>query len=306
MVSDLLFRLRALLRRQSMEAELDEELRSHLEHQVEKYIQSGMSRREAESRARFDFGSLEQVKEACRNSWGVKPFDRLAADLRAGLRSMIRSPGVALVAVLALALGVLANPAIFGIVDTAAGGLLPHSTSDQMALGSKHLERPARVHVVKPAFVAWKAHKQTVEPAGIVGGPRETKLSAEVIKPAAPKVTLVTAGAFRVPGIQQISADTTALPYAEVNEGPVAVISEVQEQTPFGPGLTVLNMTFQRGDVSCTFVEVIPGSLRFSSAGVQPPAALSSSAALLGRGNVLTITMRLEPTTTASEAISTL
>jgi hypothetical protein len=68
MVTDLLYRLRALFRRNSMEAELDEELRAHLEHQVEKYVQSGMSPDEAKRRARIEFGGLDQVKEECRDA----------------------------------------------------------------------------------------------------------------------------------------------------------------------------------------------------------------------------------------------
>ena len=59
-----------------MEAQLDEELRAHLEHQVEKYVESGMSREEATRRAKIEFGGLDQVKEECRDSWGA------AADYR--------------------------------------------------------------------------------------------------------------------------------------------------------------------------------------------------------------------------------
>ena len=68
MVTDLLYRTRALFRRDDMEAELDEELRAHLEHQVEKYVQSGMSPDEAKRRARIEFGGLDQVKEECRDA----------------------------------------------------------------------------------------------------------------------------------------------------------------------------------------------------------------------------------------------
>ena len=63
MVSDLLYRLRALFRRDSMEAELDEELRAHLDRQVEKFVQSGMYPEEARRRARIELGGLDQVKE---------------------------------------------------------------------------------------------------------------------------------------------------------------------------------------------------------------------------------------------------
>jgi hypothetical protein len=59
LISDLLFRLRALFRRKRMEAELDEELRAHFEHQVEKYVRSGLARAEAIRRVRLEFGGLE-------------------------------------------------------------------------------------------------------------------------------------------------------------------------------------------------------------------------------------------------------
>ncbi|HET7212650.1 MAG TPA: permease prefix domain 1-containing protein, partial [Terriglobia bacterium] len=65
MFSNLQYRLRALFRRNSMEAELDKELRAHVEQQAEKYIQAGMSQEEAARRARLEFGGIEQVKEEC-------------------------------------------------------------------------------------------------------------------------------------------------------------------------------------------------------------------------------------------------
>jgi hypothetical protein len=68
MISDLLFRLRAVFRRKSMEADLDEELRTHFGHQVQKYVTSGLPLEEAKRRARLEFGRLDQVKEECRDA----------------------------------------------------------------------------------------------------------------------------------------------------------------------------------------------------------------------------------------------
>ena len=65
MLSDLFIRLRSLFRRRAVEGELDEELRFHVEHHVEKYIQSGLTREEAMRRTRLEFGGLDQVKEDC-------------------------------------------------------------------------------------------------------------------------------------------------------------------------------------------------------------------------------------------------
>jgi len=77
-ISDLLYRLRALFRRKSMEAELDEELRAHFEHEVKKSADSGMAREEAARRTRLEFGGLDQVKEECRDA-ASRSLARLAA-----------------------------------------------------------------------------------------------------------------------------------------------------------------------------------------------------------------------------------
>jgi putative ABC transport system permease protein len=162
MFSDLLYRLRALFRRDSMEAELDEELRAHLEHQVEKYLQSGMLREEAQRRAKIEFGGLDQIKEECRDSWGVRFIETLLQDIRFGLRMLAKNPGFTAVAVITLALGIGANTAIFTLAYATLLAPLPYPEPEQLVMVWSKLQGH-RNTVSAGDFTDWKRQSRAFE-----------------------------------------------------------------------------------------------------------------------------------------------
>src|SRR5262245_1917277 len=127
-------RLRSLFRRQQVEQELDEELRYHLERQIEEHIAKGMTEEEARYAALLALGGVEQRKEECRDMRRVRLIEDLMQDVRYGLRTLRKSPGFAAVAVLSLALGIGANTAIFSLVDPILIKPLPVKNPKQLAV----------------------------------------------------------------------------------------------------------------------------------------------------------------------------
>jgi predicted permease len=124
-LSDLLFRFRSLFRRDRVENELDDELRFHVDHQVEKLVGQGVSREDAFRQARLKLGGIEQAKENCRDARGVMLLETIAHDIRYAARTLRRSPGVVAAVTISLALGIGANTAIYSLMDAVMWRILP-------------------------------------------------------------------------------------------------------------------------------------------------------------------------------------
>src|SRR5271154_497917 len=110
-------RLRSLFRRKNVESELNEELQYHLEQKIEEGIARGLSPREARHAAMRAMDGLEQRKEQMRDMRGIHWLTDFFDDVRYGIRSLRRTPGLAAFVVITLALGIGTVSTTYSTVD---------------------------------------------------------------------------------------------------------------------------------------------------------------------------------------------
>ena len=134
-------RLRSLLRRPEMESELDEELRDHIERKTEEGVANGLSAEEARRIAIVELGGIEQRKEDCRDVRGVRWLEEFLQDIGYGARLLRKNPGFSAIVVIALALGLGANTALFSLCNSVLLRALPVRHPEQLVVLNVQNER---------------------------------------------------------------------------------------------------------------------------------------------------------------------
>jgi predicted permease len=124
--------MRGLLSRRRVFGELSDEIRAHLDEKIEELVEGGMSRKEAESAARREFGNVTLVEEHGRDVWRWLSIENLFADARYGLRMLRRNPVFTAVGLLTMAIGIGANAAVFSVVNSVLLKPLNYSQAEQL------------------------------------------------------------------------------------------------------------------------------------------------------------------------------
>jgi putative ABC transport system permease protein len=149
-------RLLGLLRGRRKDAELDAEIRAHVDALTAANVRRGMNPEEAGYAARREFGGVEQTKEMYREQQGLPFVDTLVQDLRFALRTLAKKPGFTTVAVLTLALGIGSTTAVFSVVDRILFRSLPYPHDEQLVSFGDTAPFEPNEFVLGPDYVDWR------------------------------------------------------------------------------------------------------------------------------------------------------
>ena len=255
-------RLAALFRKDRLERELGEELRSHLEMLVEENERKGMPPREAHYAARRSFGGVEQVKEVYREQRGLPMIETLVQDLRYGFRVLAKNPGFTTVAELSLAMGIGANCAIFTLVNAVLLKDLPVKDPEMLARVVAY-RRDSRRDFSYPVFRDLSSRQQVFSRMAASG---ELGLNHVILEGAGElqefdqiKGALVSANYFSLLGVNAILGRVFTLEDSRApGEGAVAVISYGFWERRFGRDPSVLGRTIFLNGTPFTIIGVAP------------------------------------------------
>src|SRR5207249_11562666 len=142
---------KSLFRKRALDAQLDSELRFHIEELTEANVAAGLTPEEARRRAVLEFGGREQVKEELRDVHRVSIIESTLANLKSAFRFIRKSPSFSTTVIVTLALGIGANSAVFSAIDAILLKPLPFPDADQlMRVDQYNPKTRSPLHLVAP------------------------------------------------------------------------------------------------------------------------------------------------------------
>ena len=300
--------LRTLLARRRRELEMEEELRFHLEMEAERNLGRGMAHGAAGRAARIRFGSIEGVKEDCRQSWGVHLLDTLVQDVRTGFRSLARSRGFSAVVVLTLGLGIGANTAIFSVVRGILLRPLPYAHGDRLVVVR---QGDPRLGLEDVGFSVPEIRDLTEQARSLDGVAEYHSMNFTLLggdEPQRVRVGVVSASFFDLLGVPPLLGRTFRSADDDHGADAVLVLTHAYWTRVFGSDPGVVGRAFEMNDRPHVVVGVLPPLPQYPDENdvFMPASACPFRARAVASGNrrarLVTAFARLRPETTAEQA----
>jgi len=154
---------RSLVNKERLDQELSEELRFHLERQVEEHIAAGMAPEDARFAALRELGGVEQIKEECRDMSRTQWFEAALQDARFAIRTFRKQPGFTVSVLAILALGIGSATSIFSIVNGVLLTALPYRAPEKLVRVFGVWEHGSREGISPPDFMDFRQRNTSFE-----------------------------------------------------------------------------------------------------------------------------------------------
>jgi macrolide transport system ATP-binding/permease protein len=258
-------RMKQLFTRSRRYDELSEAIREHLDEKIADLMDRGMTREQAESAARREFGNVTRIEERSREVWQWPILESILIDLRFAFRQLYRSPGFAAVAMLTLALGIGTSIAIFAFVDAALLEPLPYANPSRiMSVNETDTELPGWP-LSYPDFLDWQAQNKSFSSLDIytgVGYLLRTSSGTEAVKGER-----VSGRFFQTLGVSPMLGRDFD-PGEDRPGGPNVVLLSYEAWTNrFGARREVVGQTIDLDNQPYTIIGVLPQSFSFALSG---------------------------------------
>ena len=265
--------LRNLFRKRAVEQALNDELRSSVEVLTEEKIKNGVSQSVAMREALIELGGVEQVKEEVRAIRAGRLLEDVAGDLRFAFRTLRKSPGFSITAVVTLALGIGATTAIFSVVNAVLLKSLPYDHSDQLVFVQERI----------PNFSQRAVSSASVSAPDVLVMQRENHVFSSLAAFRTSAANLSGAGHAQRIQTARVSASLFPMLGAHAllgrtfsaNEDPpghfVTVLSYSLWQEHFGGDAEVIGKSIALDGQPYTIIGVMPARFEFPPRGMPSP-----------------------------------
>jgi putative ABC transport system permease protein len=302
-------RLRALLGREAVIRDIDEEMRLHVEMETEANVERGMSKGEARRAALRSFGNFDSIRDMAYGVRGGGMMETLLQDIRYGARVLAKHRGFTAVAVLTLALGIGANTAIFSVVNELLLRPLPYPDAERLVMlwevtsKGRHQNTTSRAN-----FLGWREQSKSFEGMAAFS---DQRLSLTGGDPEEVSVQLATPELFQVLGVEPILGRGITQEDARPGKPNVAVLSYGFWQRRFGGDPQVVGKPIALNGAPYTVVGILPAGFQWhirKRSGTGRPAEIwtvldmPSGEGAATRGRFLSVVARLKPDASLEQA----
>ncbi len=252
----------SIWKRKRREAELEEEMRSHLKMAAQDRVERGAPEEDAERATRQEFGNVELVKEVTRDAWGWKWIEDLLEDIRYGARMLRKNPGFTAVAALTLALGIGSNTAMFSVVNSVLLQPLPFRDPERLVRVFSTRESAELYPVCGEDYFDWQSQNRAFESMSLFTGPQKFNASGAG-EPETVSVVRTQANLFSLLGVRPAVGRGFAEEEDQGGADHVAVLSYGFWQRHFGGQTDVIGKSIELNFEKFAVVGVMPRTFNY-------------------------------------------